>query len=168
MVLNQRTETAQLPEALAGETVAVETRFGVYEFGPENTVYMPSGMPGFGDFHRFGLGNLPDPGLEQFKILQSLDDSQLSFILTGMPDECTAIAARDLEEACKAAGTDRETAAILLVLTVRQAGESVEMTINLRAPIVLDPATRRARQCVLSNADYSVRAPLDVLNGRPE
>ncbi len=43
------------------ETVVVETRFGTYEFAPDETVIMPHGMIGFADQQLFGLGNLPAP-----------------------------------------------------------------------------------------------------------
>jgi flagellar assembly factor FliW len=47
--------------------------------------------------------------------------------------------------------------AILLVVSVRKSGEAVSISVNLRAPIVIDTANRHAWQHVLANPAYSVR-----------
>ena len=80
------------------ETVAVETRFGFYTFTAEHRVYMPKGPLGFHDHHNFALANLPNPQLEQFKLMQSLDEHELNFIVTPLPENDGPIAAADLEE----------------------------------------------------------------------
>ena len=141
--------------------MAVETRFGCYEFTAANRVNMPQGPLGFQDRRSFGLGNLPDEKLEPFKLLQSLDDPDLSFIVTALPAGGGPIATADLEEICRWAGIPLDEAIFLLIVTMRPGpeGKGITMTVNLRAPIVFNPRTRMARQCVSSNADYRVQQP---------
>ena len=143
------------------EAVVVETRFGVYTFTLEHRVHMPKGPLGFQDYHDFGLANLPNPQLAQFKLLQSLDAHDLSFIVTTLPDSGGPIDQADLEEMAAAAGVAVEDAVFLLIVTIRPnpEGEGILMSVNLRAPIVFNPASRLARQCVASNPSYPVQQP---------
>lgn len=143
------------------EAVVVQTRFGDYRFTAEHRVYMPRGPLGFHERHDFALANLPDPQLEAFKLLQSLDDQELGFIVTPLPEGDGPIAAEDLEEVAAAAGVAYENAVFLLIVTIRPhpEGEGIVMTVNLRAPIVFDPSTRLARQCVTGNPRYPVQQP---------
>ena len=78
-------EPARTPEstaAAAADPAVIETRFGEMTFDSDNTVYLPRGIFGYADFHDFALADLPDPKLEQFKLLQSLTKPDLSFSLT--------------------------------------------------------------------------------------
>ena len=151
--------TVELPPL--PENVIVQTRFGDYTFSADHRVYMPKGPLGFQDYHDFALANLPNPELDAFKLLQSLDDQALGFIVTALPESGGPIAEEDLEEIAAAAGVSPAEAVFLLIVTIRPnpKGEGIVMTVNLRAPIVFDPATRLARQCVTSNQIYPVQQP---------
>ena len=170
MMLNQENAKSGkgYPIVVPTDIVVVETRFGTYEFSPQNTVIMPQGLVGFADHQLFGLGNLPEPAPEDFKLLQSLEELPLSFIVMPMPAAQAPIGPADVEEACTAAGIDPKLACFLFVVTIRPAadGTGIDMTANLRAPIVFDQATRLARQHVLANSQYPLRHPLDKWDGR--
>jgi len=170
MMLNQaNVQTGKgYPIVVPTDIVVVETRFGTYEFSPQNTVVMPQGLVGFADHQLFGLGNLPEPAPEDFKLLQSLGDVPLSFIVMPVLAKQAPIGPADVEEACTAAGIDPRQACFLFVITIRPRadGTGIDMTANLRAPIVFDQTTRLARQHVLSNSQYPLRQPLDKWDGR--
>lgn len=155
---------AQAPD----ETVIVETRFGTYEFGPQNTLLLTQGLLGFPDHRAFGLANLPEPVPADFKLLQSLGEPPISFVVMPVPAEHAPLEPADADEACAALGGARESTYFLFVCTImaRPNGDGVDMTANLRAPIVFDLATRRARQCVLPSDRYPTRQPLDKWDGR--
>jgi len=169
MMLNQENiqKGTGFPIAVPTETVAVETRFGTYEFTPQNTVVMPQGLIGFADQQLFGLANLPEPAPDDFKLLQSLGDLPLSFIVMPVAAKEAPIGQADVEEACAAAGVTPEKACFLFVVTIRANadGVGIDMTANLRAPIVFDPDTRLARQHVLANSQYPVRHPIEKWDG---
>ena len=63
--------TVELPPL--PDSVIVQTRFGDYTFTADHRVYMPKGPLGFQDYHDFALANLPNPELDAFKLLESLD-----------------------------------------------------------------------------------------------
>ena len=140
------------------ERIIVENRFGCYEFSDANSVHFPNGLLGFADCCKFGVANLPDPKLEQFKLLQSLEKADLCFIVTALPDN-GPFQEDDLDELCRTASIPRENAVFLLIVTIRQQGDGISMSVNERAPIVMDPHAQRARQCVLSNSEYQIQKP---------
>lgn len=153
-------------EPVAAETVFVETRYGVYGFGPDDRIAMPQGLVGFPEHRVFGLANLPEGAPEDFKLLQSLDaETPVSFIVMPLDPEVAPIESTDLAEACAASGIEAERACLLYVVTVRpkETGQSVDLTANLKAPIVFDLDARRARQHVLSKDCYPLRQPLTDL-----
>ncbi len=62
--------------------------------------------------------------------------------------------------ACDELGLDDVADAWLLCLVTVPEGDVVAATANLRAPVVVNPATHRARQVVLLDAALPIRRPL--------
>ena len=147
----------QPPVTVASETVTLDTRFGNIEFQLENAIYMPRGMMGYADFHDFGLANMPDPKLDQFKLLQCLTEPELSCIVAPLNPETGTIEPDDIAIACESLSLNAGDAIVLLVVATRQIGPTVQISVNLRAPVILDGANRTAYQHVLMNNRYPVR-----------
>ena len=143
------------------ESVVVPMRLGNRAVTAGRRVRMPKGPLGFQDHHDFALVDLPDPELAQFKLLRSLEDQGPVLIVTPIPESGGPIADEDLAEIAGTAGIFLEDAVFLLIVTVRPKPEvdGLDMSINLRAPIVFNPATRLARQCVIRNPRYRVQQP---------
>ena len=155
------------PTALPSDTVIVETRFGTYEFTPAQTVVMPHGLIGFADQQLFGLANLPAPVPEAFKLLQSLGEPPISFVVMPILSDEAPIEAADLDQACAATGFVRDEIHVMFLCTIRPKadGEGIDMWANIRAPILFDLEARQARQYVLPSDRYPLRQPLDNWNG---
>jgi flagellar assembly factor FliW len=143
-----------------GEAVTVETRFGPLTFDETNSVSLLQGIIGFPQFRKFGLAAIPDPRMAQFKLLQSLEQADLSFLVLPVRLDGQTIADRDVDEACVALHISREDAAFLLLVTVRKEANGIAVSTNMRAPIVLDTCRRIARQYVMPNPRYPIRQPL--------
>ena len=156
-------DTPAAPQDLATlpESVVVPLRLGRRAATAGRRVHMPKGPLGFPDHHDFALADLPDPDLAQFKLLRSLEDRGLVLIVTPIPQGSDQIAEEDLAEISGMAGIAVEDAQFLLVVTVRPKpdDDGMTMSVNLRAPIVFDPDTRLARQCVIRNSRYRVQQP---------
>lgn len=145
----------------ASEEMTVETRFGPLTCAPQAVIDMPQGGPlGFAQHRRFALLDLPNPQLARFRLLQSLADPELSFVVVPTDRDGGLIAPKDVDEACAAAGIEPADAVILLIVTVRRTPKGTSMTANLRAPVMLDVKRRTARQIVLSNPDYPIQHAL--------
>lgn len=146
-------------EGMEMDRKQIATPFGTVAVDDAGILDVPGGILGFETLHAFALAPVPNPRLDRFMVLQSLDDPTVSFIVLPMGDD-GPIEAADREEAGAMLGAAAADTAFLLIVTVRVEGGKRTMTVNLRAPIAVDTRTRRARQCVLSNNAYSVRHPL--------
>ncbi|HWJ11034.1 MAG TPA: flagellar assembly protein FliW [Nocardioides sp.] len=116
-------------------------------------------MPGFPDDARFALVRLDEDGvLHGFR---SLDSEDLQFVVVPpapfFPDYAPEIG----DDVVAELGISPDAAEGVLVLLVVRAGASLaDTTVNLRAPLVVNPATRRASQVILEDADLPLAAPL--------
>ena len=142
------------------EGISIETRFGAFVFTPANLFLFPKGLVGFSQLRHFGLGNFPDPQLADFNLLQSIDDPELTFIVHPLPFEGGPIASSDVEECYEACNVGLAHGHLLSIVTIQPTGDGIQLSINLRAPILLDVSRMQGRQFVLSNNDYPVRCPL--------
>lgn len=144
------------------EKMTIATRFGEMEFGWDKAIYMPVGLLGFPDHHAFGLANLPDAQLDQFKLLQCLTDTTLSFIVAPYNPESEAIEAQDLDNAIASLAIPKEDVSVLLVVTLRpnEQGGGISMSVNLQAPVILDTNRQIAWQSVMPHEKYPVQHQL--------
>lgn len=149
-------ETAAPPESL----ITVETRFGAVTFGPKNIIHFPQGLIGLPKSKRFGLSPIPDSRMGQFMILQSLEDFALSFLVLPLQIGPNTLAPEDAAEACAALAVPVEDADFFTVVTLRKAEKGLSVSINLRAPIIVDAKSHVARQYVMSNQKYPIRHQL--------
>lgn len=161
VMLAERTPLALGPVAAGGgDTITVETRLGAVLAHRDATIEMPQGPLGFARHTRFALVDLPNPNLGRFKLLQSLDAAEVSFVVAPVEAESGPIERADLDEACRSAGLAPADLLVLLIVTVRSAPGGVTLTANLRAPVIVDVQKRVGRQVVLANASYAVRHPI--------
>jgi flagellar assembly factor FliW len=139
--------------------VRIQNKLGTFEFDRARSIHFPVGVVGFSDVHEFGLADIPFESMAQFKLLQCLDESTLSFIVLPADLSASPIEAEDLKEACTTLGIDLKDLVMLFIITVRSAGpgQGISLSINHRAPIMIDSNTRVARQYVMSSNKYSVQ-----------
>lgn len=148
------------PDALAAstrKTVIIETRFGEMSFERDDAVYLPRGMFGYADYHDFGIASLDDARLDQFKLMQSLTEPTLSFIVAPLNAESGLIDAADVDAASKTLSIAPADTAVLLIVATRKVGAETQVSVNLRAPIVIDTQSQTGWQHVLNNSRYPVR-----------
>lgn len=130
----------------------VKTDFiGEVEYNEEDILEFDEGLYGFPDAKKFIIIINPEEELP-FDWLQSLDDETLSFIVTSpflfvedydfnLPD--AVVSKMDINEISD-----------ISVYTVTVIPEDVQKsTLNLKAPIIINNNTRRAKQVIL-NEDY--------------
>jgi len=130
------------------------TRFGVIDVAEDEVVYFRHGIPGFEDCRRFTL--IATDGSSPFRFLQSLDDPDLTFIVTEplwfRPDYRVQVREEDLKKIGAGSAGD---VAVYVVVTVPRNPE--EMTANLLAPILINTRTREAMQHVQAEGPYRTR-----------
>lgn len=114
-------------------------------------------MPGFPDDGRFVLVRLDEDGvLHSFR---SLDNDGLQFVVVPpgpfYPDYEPEIG----DDVVGDLGID-SAEDVLVLLVVRAGATLADTTVNLRAPLVVNTATRRASQVILEDAELPLAAPL--------
>lgn len=157
---------AMLAELIAPETHpdhgATRGRVIVSRFGPivveaENAITFPSGLLGFPGLRDYALASLPDERFRRFLVLQSLEDDGVAFLVQPLDPDQGLIAQAELDEACATLGIPRADLALLLIVSVRRQADKAVLTVNLRAPLIINAARRRGVQHVLANGAYPIR-----------
>lgn len=151
-------------EPNAPDAVVLDTRFGRLAFDPNQSIEFPRGLLGFPAHRNFALTSLPDLRLQQFMLLQSLTDSNLSFLVLPVTDSSGPIAPEDIAAAQEELDISPGNVAVVLIVSIRRVGGDTQISVNLRAPVLMDAGRRSGAQVVLTNGDYPVR---HVLVSRP-
>lgn len=144
-----------MQEPSGGE--AIDTRFGRVTIYRKNPLIFPNGLLGMPDKFEYCLTSFPSEKLARFKLLQSLDDTELSFITLPVEMENNIIERRDIELACKDLDLPGDNLTLLLIVTVHRAGNTVRLSVNARAPIFIDTPRRIATQYVFHNNKYQIQ-----------
>ena len=130
---------------------SIETRFGQFSGNPRDVVTLVDGLPGFEECRRFLL--LTAPSIEPLVCLQGLDDDRPSFLAIDPryvhPDYRCRV--DDLQR--RRLGASSETP--LLWLAFVRVAESGDSTVNLRAPLVVNPERMRGLQLLAGHDEYA-------------
>ena len=139
----------------------ITTRFGKVTIDHDHPLNIPKGMLGMNERKRYYITDFPVNKFGRFKLLQSLSDYDLSFIMMPLPIENQIIAKADIEAGAKDLRIDMAHLKLMLVVSVHRDTNKVALSINARAPLFIDTSSRSAEQLVLRNSAYQVRYMLD-------
>lgn len=138
----------------------IESRFGSIEVDPKSIVHFRSGLLGFGDAKEFVLIDLDNPKFKNFRVLQCVTEPDLAFIVFPPSLDGGLIERADIEAAAEAVHFPKDDLIVLLLVTVRRGAETSTLSVNLRAPVLIDPARFVGVQYVMPNDKYPVRFSL--------
>lgn len=136
----------------------IQTRtLGAVDATPDSFVTLPEGVLGYEDHREFALVAPAD--YAPFRWLLSFSDPDVSFPLLDArlvaADYAPTLSGSDR----RALGAVESDALEFYVLAALDTADG-RLTVNLRAPIVVHPATRLGRQVVLSDGRWTVDHPL--------
>lgn len=135
-------------------------RFGQLEVEDEDLVDF-GGLPGFPAARRFAL--LAHDRDSAFAWLVCADVPELAFVVTDPWQFFEGYKPEIPTETLQQIGTQlSEEVDCLVIATVRPGGA----TLNLAAPLLVNPRTRQGRQVILEGDTYSTRAPMPVAAAR--
>lgn len=153
---------AAMLNAEAQETSVCDTRFGRISISPAQAILFPSGLLGMPERQRFCLSHFPSDRMDRFKVLQSLEDAGLSFMVLPVDLENPLIEKQDVLQAAKDVDIPLEELALLLIVSVHRDTGVARLTVNSRAPLLVHSKRRTAVQFVFPNTKYQIRQPLGV------
>ncbi|MFA7215915.1 MAG: flagellar assembly protein FliW [Bacillota bacterium] len=132
--------------------------FGELEYEKEDLLHFPSGLLGFEGCKEFIPIDNPD-GVGVFRWLQSADRPELAFVVMNpffvMADYEFEIPEGVVETLRLKRPEDTQVLAV-----VKIPDDLKKMTVNLRAPIVINTKTKSAVQVVLEDEKYSLKHPV--------
>lgn len=133
------------------------TRFGEVDVLPEDIYVFPEGLLGFPDCTRYTF--IDSDGTEPFRMMQSLDNSNLAFVIIEpamvFPKYAFDITKEDLKY-LKASAIE----GLIVYAIVTMASDLKDVTVNLQGPLVVNNETRLGHQFVLVHTDYTTREKL--------
>ncbi|WP_442602610.1 flagellar assembly protein FliW [Paenibacillus sp. KN14-4R] len=138
--------------------LTIETiHFGEMNITEERMIEFSHGLPGFEELTNF-IVVVPDESLP-FAYLQSADSAEVSFLMAD-PFQFYGEYEFELSEAAQA---ELEVSGpmdvqVRVIVTVQESLQSA--TINLLAPIIINPVRRKGKQIVLHQTSYTTKHPL--------
>lgn len=137
------------------ETIA--SRFGDISVDLDKAVVFPRGLLGMPDKFQFVLSAFPNPKMQQFMILQSLDDKTLSFIALPLDMQNAILSSDDIRTASSDLQIKEENLAVLLIVSVHRGMDQVKLSVNARAPLFIDAQRKTGVQYVFQQDRYKVQ-----------
>lgn len=134
----------------------IETRFfGQIEIDNDKIIHFKDGIPGFENLTKFLFMTDKDDN-SPFCWLQSIEDVDIVFtifdILTVFKDYEPMVEEEYLESLGQFAKDD------LAIYCIANISQNIEdMTINLKAPVVINLENRQAKQVICNNEEYPIK-----------
>lgn len=139
--------------------MTVDTNFEDLKTDEEKVITFINGIMGLEQYKKYLLLN--HPGSDTVKWLQALNEPGIALPVADplhfYPDYAPKISR---EELLKLDITSPQEAIVLCVLTISK--EAKNITMNLKAPIVINPAQRIADQFIAENPEYDIRQPINI------
>ncbi|MBI1755749.1 MAG: flagellar assembly protein FliW [Fimbriimonas ginsengisoli] len=131
------------------------TRFATIDYRNEDVITFSEGLVGFETCRRFVLiSSRPESA---FRWLQSLDEPALAFLVIDPAQYVQGYEPTVQEAVATSLELAEETPRMVLTTVSIPPGKPNDLTLNLAAPIVVNAATRQARQVVLEGEAYTMR-----------
>lgn len=135
------------------------TRFGEIEFPEEVLIDFPDGILGFPAERRYVLLE-HDVDDSPFKWLQSADNPDLAFIVVDPMLILEAYPIMIDMDTARMIGTQKVADCALMAIVNVPSESPASMTVNLKAPLVVNSDERKGRQIIIGSQTYSVNEPV--------
>jgi flagellar assembly factor FliW len=136
----------------------VNNKFGTVEINLSKQLNFPQGLMGMPKAKRFCLANCPIEKFQAFKLLQSVDDENLVFMVVPHSFfETTLIEEVDILASCADYEIKQSDLLILFLASAKMTDAGKVITLNVRAPLFIDTKNLEAHQVVFLNENYSIQ-----------
>lgn len=146
-----------LGEASLQEGTMLKSRFGEVPLKLDNPLIIPKGLLGFAGMSQFAILDFPVKKFQRFNLLQSLEDEALSFIVMPLALLNPVIDREDIEVVIKELELNEKNASLLMIVSVHRSENMVRLSVNARAPLLVDGSERTAVQYVFASNKYKIQ-----------
>lgn len=130
---------------------------GEMQYEENNIITFNKGIPGFNKLKKFILLDLQE--YEPFKLLQSLEDDEISLIVTSPYEFFYEYEIKLSDETIKNLKIDSPEQ-VMILTTVTLNSDVKKITTNLQGPIVINTSNNFGEQIILDDSKYKVKSPL--------
>ncbi len=140
--------------------------FGEVEIADDKIIHFPSGIVGFPELTEFTLLHDEEKGVGSIHWLQSIQEPGFAMPVMDPLLVCTDYNPEVDDELLKPlGGLDPEE--ILVLVTVTVPSDLKKMSVNLRGPIIINAAAKKACQVIVEGEGYQVKYPIyEILSAR--
>lgn len=142
--------------------------FGEVEVDAAKIITFPSGIIGFPDLKQFLLIHDEERQDGNISWLQSIDEPAFALPVIDplrIMEDYNPVVEDELLEGLG----ELNQSEMLVLVTITVPGDITKMTVNLKAPIVINASNLRAGQLIVDDEKYAVRYPIyDILKGKKE
>ena len=138
--------------------------FGEIIIDDDKIIQFPNGIIGFPDLTEFTLVHDEEKGTDSIHWLQSLQEPAFAMPVMDPLIVCPDYNPEADDELLNVLGTIIPEELLVLV-TVTVPSDLTKMSVNLRGPIVINAAEKKATQIIVEGEEYPVKFPIyDILN----
>ncbi|MCR1933686.1 flagellar assembly protein FliW [Clostridium tepidum] len=130
---------------------------GCIEYEEKDIIYFEKGIPGFKELKKFIIFPIEDN--EIFSVFHSVEKEDIGIIVTSPFNIEKDYEIQLDEEQIKSLKLQNEKDALLLN-TVTLSSDIDKITVNLRAPIVINIKEKIGEQIIINSDKYSIKHPL--------
>lgn len=129
---------------------------GKITYDEDEIINFEKSIPGFNDIKRFILKEIEG---SSFKLLQSIDDVTVGFVVIS-PFQVEEDYEINLSEEVIKTLEIKEATDVLLYSLVTLNSKVEKITVNLKAPVVINVNSKKAEQFIIDKAKYKIKHPL--------
>lgn len=144
--------------------------FGEVEIDEEKIITIPNGIMGFDEYTKYAIAfDSESESKKGIMWLQSIEEPTLAFPVMDptvvMPDYSPMVE----DEWLAPIGEFKEDSELYILTILTVPSDIKNMTVNLKAPLIINTVTRKAVQLIVNNDDYLVRFGIyDILEKNKE
>lgn len=140
--------------------------FGEVEIADDKIIHFPSGIVGFPELTEFTLLHDEEKGAGSIHWLQSIQEPGFAMPVMDPLLVCPDYNPEVDDELLKPlGGLDPEE--ILVLVTVTVPSDLKKMSVNLRGPVIINAAAKKACQVIVEGENYQVKYPIyEILSAR--
>ena len=130
----------------------IENRFGKILINYDCNIFFPYGLAGIGDFKHFCICVSPLKKVKGFKLLQSIDNQHLCFLIMPALNDGTYLDKVEVLKVSELFNIDKNQIALAFIAADKMIDGKKRIVLNLKAPIIFDLERNMCYQYIFKNA----------------